>query len=318
MIKQGLYIQSVSAINSLCSLEDEMDTVQIPLREPDYKLAIPFPMKRRRMSRIIKLGVASALHVMKDMDCDAIITASGLGCMADTQKFYDSVIDSDEQLPNPTSFIQSTFNTIGGQIALLKGNHSYNMTHTHRGFSFENAIIDSVMKLNNKNVNNVLLGGIDEITNTQETISRRLGIYKNHRAGEAANFFILTNEKKEDSVRIKDIKTLYKASNIEEDMQKFLLENNMEISDIDIFLSGETQSKCSFKNLLANVDKRYFKDYCGEFHTASSFAMWLGTQLLRGNYTQQMNIESNKKLKTVLIFNNYQDINYSFLLLQSV
>lgn len=316
MIKQALYIQNVSAINSMCSLDDMMPSVQIPLVEPDYKLAIPFPMQRRRMSRIIKLGVASALHAMNDNNVQAIITATGLGCMVDTQKFYDSVINSDENLPVPTSFIQSTFNTIGGQIALLRGNHSYNMTHTHRAFSFENALIDSAMKLGEADINNVLIGGIDEITETQEKICNRLGIYKQYRAGEGSNFFFLSGDKKEESVRIADVKTLYRTNNIVKELDKFLLSNNIEKENIDILLSGETEDSCSFMSSLPNTFIEYFKNYCGEYYTASSFACWLAYKMICGDISTDMNVKEKKSLKNVLIYNNFQDINYSFILLQ--
>lgn len=50
---------------------------------------------------------------------DAIITATGLGCLADTEKFMNALMDNREQMLNPTAFIQSTFNTVGAQLALL-------------------------------------------------------------------------------------------------------------------------------------------------------------------------------------------------------
>ena len=109
--------------------------------EPNYKETIAEAGLRRRMSRIVKMGVSAGLACANGAyGVDAIITATGLGCLADTEKFLDSVVRNDESLLNPTAFIQSTFNTIGAQIALILKNSSYNVTYAHRGFSFESAL----------------------------------------------------------------------------------------------------------------------------------------------------------------------------------
>lgn len=64
--------------------------------------------------------MASAL-AMKDANVesvDAIITGTGLGCIEDSEKFLKSILDNKEEFLTPTSFIQSTHNTVGAQIAL--------------------------------------------------------------------------------------------------------------------------------------------------------------------------------------------------------
>ncbi len=96
----------------------------------DIKALIPDPMARRRMSRIVKRGVSVGMECLQAVGADtidAIITATGFGCLDDSEKFLRNIIDTDEQLLNPTPFIQSTFNTVGGQIGLLCKNHCYNM-----------------------------------------------------------------------------------------------------------------------------------------------------------------------------------------------
>ena len=89
----------------------------------DIKLLIPDATMRRRMSNVLKRSVATAVECMNGIDnialLDAIITSSSLGLLADSEKFLKNVVDNEEVLINPTPFIQSTFNTVGAQIALF-------------------------------------------------------------------------------------------------------------------------------------------------------------------------------------------------------
>ena len=105
------------------------------------------------MSRIVKMGVFAALSCLRNAEVeipDAIIAGTGLGCLEDTEKFLGSMYTSEEKLLNPTPFIQSTHNTVAGAIALAIKCHGYNATYTHRGFSFESALIDALMQIHDK------------------------------------------------------------------------------------------------------------------------------------------------------------------------
>ena len=117
----------------------------------DIKVLIPEMNLRRRMSRVVKSGVAAGIESLLEFGArapiDAIITATGLGCIADSEKFLDGLIAGDETMLNPTPFIQSTFNTVGAQIALLRGLHCYNTTYAHRWTSFENALTDAALRI---------------------------------------------------------------------------------------------------------------------------------------------------------------------------
>lgn len=143
---------------------------------------------------MIKMGVACGLECLKDIPSekvDAIITATGLGCLADTEKFMNALMDNREQMLNPTAFIQSTFNTVGAQLALLLKIHAYNVTYVHRGLSFESALIDGIMSIA-EGKQHVLAGAMDEITPTSHIIQQRLGLLKGTTAGEGAQFFLLS------------------------------------------------------------------------------------------------------------------------------
>src|SRR5882757_6308061 len=89
--------------------------------EPDYTAFID-PKSIRRMSRIVKMGVAAAYQCLRGADLskpDAIVTGTAYGCLEDTGIFLGQLIRQQEEMLSPTSFIQSTHNTVGAQIALM-------------------------------------------------------------------------------------------------------------------------------------------------------------------------------------------------------
>lgn len=191
---ETIYINSVSAI--------------LPSRgnEPDYKVIIKDANLRRRMSRIVKMGVSGALkcmgipyssdsHAAGDwasayIHPDAVVTATALGCLADSEKFMSNLLVMEEGLLNPTAFIQSVFNTVGAQAALLNGIKSYNMTYVHRGNSFSSALVDGIM-LVSEGRKNVLVEAFDEVIPASEDILRRLGKWNG--ATEGAVSFMLSS-----------------------------------------------------------------------------------------------------------------------------
>ena len=170
----------------------------------DIKLLIPDAGVRRRMSRVIKSAVTTAVECVAGVEnidsLDAIITATGWGCLADSERFLRNIIVDKEQLLNPTPFIQSTFNTVGGQIALLRHNHCYNVTYVNRSHSFEDALLDAMMRIADGESKNILVGAFDEQTPSQHCIMERMGIYRKCNDGEGAVFAQITAEQGESSI----------------------------------------------------------------------------------------------------------------------
>src|SRR3954470_24014998 len=119
------------------------------------------------------MGIASASLALQQAHVDvpdSIITGTGYGCLDDTGIFISKMIENKEEALNPTPFIQSTHNTIGSQVALLLQCQGYNQTYAHGAFSFESALLDAVMQANDFADKNILLGGIDEITDISHSI----------------------------------------------------------------------------------------------------------------------------------------------------
>ena len=132
----------------------------------------------RRMSRMVRMGVAAGMLCLDGIPNDAIgaiVTATCLGGLEDTEKFLAEISERNEAGLNPTPFMRSVFNTVGAQIALLKGIKVYNVTYVHRTASFENALSDALMLIS-EGRRNVLAGAFDEMTPSSVTVKERLGL----------------------------------------------------------------------------------------------------------------------------------------------
>lgn len=293
-------------ITRTCQIANDqlvMDGVEAVL---DYKEIIADPALRRRMSRIVKMGVACGLKCIEGLapeSIDAIITATGFGCLADTEKFIESIVANSERLLNPTPFIQSTFNTIGGQIALLRGIHSYNVTYVHRGLSFESALIDAAMQVA-EGKKNVLLGAIDEITASSADIQRRLGMTREYELGEGANFFVLNAAASGNkSAAVLDINT--RSGRLTDDkLIEWIIEmterNGIEISDLCIVANCNAATANNIEKRLPLKNKTLQFKTC-DYPTLSARAMDFAINKSTANNT--------------LIISDYQHINHSLILL---
>ena len=187
----------------------------------DIKMLIPDAGLRRRMGKVIRNAVATAVECMGGVEnidsLDAIITATGWGCLADSERFLRNVIADKEQLLNPTPFIQSTFNTVGGQIALLRHNHCYNVTYVNRSHSFEDALLDAVMRIADGENEQILVGAFDEQTPSQHRIMERMGAFRHIGDGVGSVFVHMTSEQNENSIAaVEKIDFLQKSLTLEE------------------------------------------------------------------------------------------------------
>ncbi len=336
-----VYIKSTSAItpqetfNKETYLKDWVihEGAYLNAAQPKYKDILD-PKLARRMSKIIKMGVATAKSALAEAKVevpDSIIVGTGLGCIDDTQKFLKNIIDSEEGILSPTAFIQSTHNTVAGQIALTLKCPNYNFTYTNRGHSFENALVDACMQIN-EGQHDVLLGASEEATDTSYDFMHKMGCVGDNRKadgpafGEGASFFVLSDAVEGKKPFIRDIKLSNNVSEAEllEIFNSFLAENNLNTKDVDLLLTGNCQfaHKSNYygkiEEIFNDIPVVAFKKVSGEHFTASGFAMHLGAMMLeKQDYFNKNIISGNleKPLRHVLIYNHYKGINHSLMLL---
>ena len=170
----------------------------------DIRTLIPDAGLRRRMSRVIRTAVSTAVECLGGVEgidrADAIITATGFGLLTDSERFLRNMIADREQLLNPTPFIQSTFNTVGGQIALMRHNHCYNVTYVNRNRGFADAMLDALMRIADGESRTVLAGVFEEQLPAQRKILDRMGLRLEEGYGTGAMFALLAAECSGDSV----------------------------------------------------------------------------------------------------------------------
>lgn len=313
---------------------------------PDFKNHFP-PIEQRRMNTLIKTALVCASETIKEaghIKPDAIITGTGLGCVADTEKFLHSILDSDEGLLTPTAFIQSTHNIVGALIAINLKCYGYNVLFAHKTVAFDHALLDAFMHLQNKKTHSVLVGGFDEITEENYCLKQKIGLFKKDTsntailnsntsgcvAGEGSSFFVLGDEKKDNSFaiiksvrllsRVKDYKSLYNRIN------ESIIKTGISPEDIDLVITGINGDKENDEIYYNVLDQfplsthAYYKHLCGEFDTASAFGMWFCAKAIKEKAIPSHSVISDKHrpIKNVLLYNQNNFSDHSMILFSTV
>lgn len=307
--------------------------------EPDYKDLIP-PMQLRRMSKVVRIGVAAAKAALKDAGLekpDIITTGTAYGCLADTEIFLGKLLTQNEAMLTPTSFIQSTHNTVSGQIALMTACHGHNFTYVHRGHSYEHSLQEASMWLLEQPELQVLCGGVDEMTQHAYEIIGRFGTFKQSLehasqsaegtiAGEGANLFLLSSERKEQSyAEVVDCR-LCTPDALAPQLEEFLQVNRMASEEIDLFLcglNGDSRYDEPFLQELSAIPTGrlgVYKKWGGEYPTSGSFGLTLAAMMLRFQTLPSevcyLPAEARAAPQTILLHNHYKNKYHSLILLR--
>ena len=205
-----------------------------------------------------------------------------------------------------------------------------------------------MMQLNAENSRTYLVGGYDERDDPQYKIHSRLDYYKKELVnsiqlfenktvgtlqGEASSFFSISGKAGGNAwCQLSDVKMIFLPESAEallSSLQDFLSSNNVSVQDIDILVSGVSGDVNNDKIIeqitqtdFSNIPEVRFKHLCGEYCTASSFGLWLGSSILKKQEIPAI-VKFNKAkeklpVKTVLVLNQYMGRNYSFILLRGI
>jgi hypothetical protein len=311
--------------------------------EPIYE-GIP-PGILRRMGRAVRLGVGAAIPLIAKAKKapDGIIIGTSMGGMEDSIKFLNQIIEYNEGTLTPTNFVQSTPNAIAGQLGLMSKNKGYNITHVHRGFSFENAVIDADMLLHEYPENSYLMGAVDELSPCNFNTERLSGSYKESTcsnielyesdsagsiAGEGSAMFIVNKDPLNAMAKVSAVH-IFQAEDVslvKEQLMQFL-KTNLANEKPDILLSGENgdgRLKIYYdacEQICGEfVTVARFKHLSGEHPTASGFGCWIASEILKHKKIPEHMIkrEGGRDNKRILIYNNYKGIQHSFVLMERV
>ena len=349
---KACYINGLGSVSSQKTFEGDFlaeiaidETLNVRFaQQPSYKEMIP-PAMIRRMAKGVKMGIFASNKALVEAEItypDAIITGTGMGCVEDSEKFLKAIIDNQEQFLTPTSFIQSTHNTVAGQIALGLQCKSYNFTYVNGAVSFETALLDGKMQIETEEAQSVLVGGIDETSAHTLELFKLIDLIKKEEAqpyaiknaetpgvvfSEGATFFALDNQQKESTyakLEAVELRNVLAKEDVAGFVQEFLASQNLTTQDIDAVILGYN-GDVNFDgyydevaSLFTNTSQLYYKNISGEYNTASAFGLWMASHVIKNQVVPeilQWNTVKPASLKKVLLYNQYQGIDHSLVLL---
>lgn len=350
-MKYKCFIQGIGAVTAqgiwrseLFEQATEISVAKAYADQPSYKELIA-PAMLRRMSKGVKMGIFAAQQALDEagiQDLDAVITGTGLGCLEDSEKFLKNILDNGEEFLTPTSFIQSTHNTVGAQIALRLGCKAYNFTYVNGAVSFESALLDSLQQFEAQEIQTALIGGVDEISShifglkqlvfevKQDDVQERLmdSTSPGVNFGEGATFFALAAEATPETyAEVLDvaIQNKLETEEVPSFVQEFLVRNKLYRSDISALVIGNNGDRVYdsyydiFTEPFEGCLQVYYKHLVGHSDVASTFGLATAAYMLKQQEVPASIIWKGKKqnsLNYVLLYNLYKGRDHSLVLLK--
>lgn len=313
--------------------------------DPLYKDYIP-PAQIRRMSKSVKMSIVAAQFALQKAGIenpDVIIVGTGAGCLIDSEKFLTNIIEQEEAFLTPTHFIQSTHNTVAGQIALGLSCHGYNFTYVNPSSSLAFSLLDAGMHLTENPNKHILVGAADEIANRSIALHQLNNTIINESAlptniltqknkgvvwSEGASFFVAAASKTDNTlaqVMGVDICNTLSIAQLSNHILSFLQQCNMQLDHIDAVLLGYNGSEehdvyyDTMREILPNAQPLYWKHLSGEFNTSNGFAVFMACQILKNKAVPEiMKVDIDRTMtapRNILIYNQFHGKEHSFILL---
>lgn len=346
-----MYITDLRSISPQKTYTDEFlngelvshEGIIFNVTEPDYMDLIPRGLLRR-MGKAVRMGVGTGLPLIKEnKNIDGILIGTANGGLENCIDFLNQIVEYEEGMLTPTNFVQSTPNAIAGQLALMDQNRGYNTTYTNGGHAFENTLIDALLLFEEGNAKKLLIGGIEEISNYNYNIDFLADHYKEVAVGnfdlidsltkgsvcgEGSNMFIVESEAENYYAKIEDVAqlTFPKETDLDICINTVLERLNLKKSDVDsimVGMNGDVDHNIWYnhisEDLFPETNVFTFKHLVGEYRTCSSFAVWLAAHILNGERKFMSAIQKrfiqDEKIKRILIYNHFDEVNHSFILL---
>ncbi|MGV3764366.1 beta-ketoacyl synthase chain length factor [Parapedobacter sp.] len=351
MIKP-IYIHGVAGISIQPTTEPGyfFDSIQsytqnpVPARDPDYKALIPV-LQLRRMNKSMRMAIFTAQLALLDAGrttVDAVITGSGLGCLRDSERFVESLLTDEGEALNPTPFIQSTHNMAAAAIALALKCKGYNMTYVNNANSFESALLDGMVYLDEHPDATILLGGVDELGERTTLFWDMAGYLKNGEvaiptplndptpgeiAAEGATFFVASRQAGPKAMgQVTAVETCIETDDSTAFVSHFLQKNGLNTDSIDAVLlgyNGDSRFDGIYRNVAQALFTRIpivgFKHVLGEYDTVAAAALALSLQLLGEQSIPtalQLDGPQPQRLKRLLIYTQRRGRNHGLMLVE--
>lgn len=294
-------------------------------QEPDTKGLI-VPSEARRMSKILKRTVSTAITALNNSDVehpDAIITGTGMGCMENSEKFLIDLSRFGENCLKPTLFMQSTHNTISSLIAIILKCHGYNNTYSHKGISFESALLDAWIQMKTGSIRTALIGAHDEVTPFMDLVLERTHPEYSF-VSEASVSAILTNTPNTNNIcEVEDVRLFHKP-----DMEELANLLDSHLDDVLLLgVNGNASNDKPYEDLLKVLSYTpytlQYKNIFGENFSASAIGFYVGAKILEKQVIPSFLSWSNGNdfagnLEGITILNQSDDTVWSLIRLKKV
>ena len=324
-----IYIKAATQISMQQPLSEEWMITPVVQEVPYCRSVDPNfrdwlnPLESRRMGKILKRALVTAMKVMKDTGItqpDAIITGTGLGCIENTEFFLDQLCREGEEMLKPTYFMQSTHNTISSLIAIQGKCHGYNTTYSHKSVSFDSALLDAFVQMRLGDIETAMVTGNDEMTPSYFSILQRTGYVGQPgqvTAGEASVSMMLTTDKEDALCEVQEMRLTYGQSKLKDlptDVDAVLLGTN-----------GNHENDALYEEVvrrLPGIPQLHYKHLFGECYTASALGVYSAAHVLRqGEAPSFMRCDGNPealKVNSLLFINHSDGQNMSYAILKRV
>ncbi len=344
MMNKKIYVLSATQISMQKPLSEEWMSCPIAYSEPFVRSINPSfngyvsPNEMRRIGVVLKRAIATSTEALKQSGLptvDAIFTGTGYGCIENSELFLDVMCREGEDLQKPTCFMQSTHNTISSMVAIQTKNHGYNVTYSHKGVSFDSALLDAWTQFRLNMIRSALVGGFDEMTPSFFQILKRGGVFDEGTilCGEAAVSIVLgdNDEGHRALCMLTGFKMLYRPSlETMKDAVRQLLENaGKRMSDVDAVLTGmngcedtDNANLSEAKAMFGDRPLLKYKHIFGESMTSSGLGFYAAASCLKSGFIPSaMFVDdadiSGSKPHCIILYNRSDGNNYSITLIES-
>lgn len=325
-----VYINAASiCVNNLSLPNSPENWIKVDLPKIDSKILSS--NSARRMSKAVKMGIICAMEALQQIDrseLDGILVGSGKGCLIDSDKFLQSIVVQQEEFLSPTAFIQSTHNTVAGQIALLIKNTGYNMTYSQGRVSFESTVFDAYLQLVLNERKTLLVGAVDELSDISIDISESIAnttdqpITTGIPRTEGAGFFIFSNQKNQHTLgELVDMVIYHPTEELrpESQLAAFLKKNKLSAEQLDLVIYGSakpeppSEMEAEAFNDLAKIN---YQSQIGYFDTDVVFAFDFALKQLNNQTFRSMESPTENKISAFqhVLICNFGDQNSLMLL----
>lgn len=290
----------------------------------------------RRMSKGVKMGMYAGLKALESSnldEVDAIVTGTGMGCLLDSDQFLTQITSGSESFVTPTSFIQSTHNTVASQLALYTQNHGTNLTYVNGSNSFEMALLDALCMLKSGEESSVLVGGVDEISPMRMKDLERIGLVNTATGssgtpyGEGAHFLVLSQEEHaENLAELVSVTLFSQATNFNFEIDSFLKREGMSLEEVSAVVIGinadavDAVHYASFIQYTSKLPQMHYKHLSGQYDCSSGYGLQCALDALKSQEIPAVlsfNQLKSANLSSILLYNQYMGGYHSLVLIKT-